>query len=96
MNKEEELLEETFFIGDVPESLDDLSISGLFDVIHTIEKKGYYFKLENKPDYGHYAGFWLNDSTLIAASQDFAEFRLEAITDAIRNYLDWIKINVNK
>ena len=92
MGNEKELLEEVFFIGDVPESLDDLDISGLFDVVHTIEKKGYYFMLENKPGYGHYATFLDSNSTEIAGGQDFVEFRMEAITDAIRNFIEWVKI----
>ena len=83
MNKLEELLEETFsHYTDVPESLEDLSIEGLFDVIATIEKRGLFFELQNKEGYGHFAGLKQNEHQYAAISE-FCEFREEAIVDVI-------------
>ena len=83
MNKLDELLEETFgHYIDVPDSLEDLSIEGLFDVVATLEKRGLYFELENRKEYGHFAGFKKSEYQYAAISE-FCEFRIEAIADVI-------------
>lgn len=83
MNRLEELLEETFaHQAGVPESLEDLSLEGLFDVVATIEKNGLFFELQNKEGYGHFAAFKKNEYQYAAISE-FCEFREEAIADVI-------------
>lgn len=84
-----ELLKEVFFLHmSPPEDIEDLSIEGLIDVVEYIEKnKSVYFRMENKPNYGHHASFWESDTKCVGES-DFCEFRLEAIADAITNFLE--------
>jgi len=88
MMTEVELLEEVFeHYSDVPDSVENLSIEGLFDVVAHIESKGYFFNLGNKPGYGHYAEFKIND-VQCAAISEFCEFRQEAIEDLIYKFLN--------
>lgn len=61
----------------------ELTIEELFDKVHQIESENdFYFRMDNKPGYGHVAEFYKNESQCVASSE-FCEFRAEAIEDLI-------------